>query len=318
MNKLLNISICLFIVSIVSAQKQIKIPAIEHNYIHIYIPEGDFFLGPDMTELKKGQYYQDWVPNDHSFVRSEKGNWHLFGITHPLTSVRALHEGEVMSLHAIAPAGTFKNTLKPGAWKNKPKVLTPAEREGDLPDFYAPTHVKKDCLNYLIWGLGAPLRYATSKDFNNWEYKGRLMNTPENRDPNVLFYEGTYYLITCGLYCVNIATSKDLVNWTKHKPILTNHDSVDYESPFLVRYNNTFYLFVCTWDNSKWDKKTVSGAYQHITWVYQSNDIFNFGKPITQINAHAPEIIQDEDGNWYISSAEWPFRGISVARLVWK
>jgi beta-fructofuranosidase len=44
---------------------------------------------------------------------------------------------------------------------------------------------------------------------------------------------------------------------------------------------------------------------------------FNNGKAIAEINAHAPEILRDEDGRWYISSAEWPYRGISLAPLEW-
>ncbi|MDA3925379.1 MAG: hypothetical protein PF904_11845 [Kiritimatiellae bacterium] len=33
---------------------------------------------------------------------------------------------------------------------------------------------------------------------------------------------------------------------------------------------------------------------------------------------HAPEIIQDERGQWFISSADHPHRGVSVAPLVWE
>ena len=34
--------------------------------------------------------------------------------------------------------------------------------------------------------------------------------------------------------------------------------------------------------------------------------------------AHAPEIIRGENGQWYISSVEWPTRGVSLAELVWE
>lgn len=317
MKTVIFISLCFFLCDSVWAQNSVKIPRIDGEYIHIYKPKGDKFPGPNTTELKQGQYYKKWVPNDHCFVKSDDGIWHLFGITHPLTSINAVHEGEFMSLHAVAPKGTLGQTIKTRAWKDKAKILTPEKRPGDIHEFYAPTHVKKDGINYLIWGPSAPLRYATSKDLYNWDYQGKLKDTPDDRDPNILFYEGTYYLITCGKYCVNIATSKDLITWTSHKPIITSK-ILDFESPYLVRYNNTFYLFACFWDGI-WDMKSVSGAYQHITKVYQSDDIFNFdNKPITEINAHAPEIIKDEDGDWYISSAEWPNRGISVARLIWE
>jgi beta-fructofuranosidase len=47
----------------------------------------------------------------------------------------------------------------------------------------------------------------------------------------------------------------------------------------------------------------------------------NFGvddeRKITTLKSHAPEIFQDEAGNWYISSVEWPNRGVSVDKLEW-
>jgi arabinan endo-1,5-alpha-L-arabinosidase len=35
------------------------------------------------------------------------------------------------------------------------------------------------------------------------------------------------------------------------------------------------------------------------------------------LNAHAAEIFQGENGQWYISSVEWPYRGVSVDKLYW-
>jgi len=88
---------------------------------------------------------------------------------------------------------------------------------------------------------------------------------------------------------------------------------------FLFRYNGTFYLFVCGW-NGRWNRKDLNGAYQHVTYVYQSDKPFSFDvdTQVTRLSAHAPEVFQDERDNWYISSAQWPSRGVSVARLVWE
>lgn len=308
-----------FDISLGIAQKEIKIPAISGDYVNIYNPKGDIYKGPNTIELRNGKFYKNWIPNDHCFIKDDRDIWHLFGITHPKTSINAIHEGEVMSFHAVSPQGTFKELLKKKSWKDMPKVLTPDKRPNDLPDFYAPICLRKSGMYYLIWGPTAPLRYATSNDLYNWNYKGILINTPDDRDPDVLFFDGEYYLITCGKYCINIATSFDLINWTPHDPIIARSDSVDFESPKLIRYNGTFYLFACAWDKSKWDGKSISGAYQHITYVFQSDSIFKFNQPpITQINAHAPEILQDESGDWYISSAEYPKRGVSIAKLIWK
>ena len=96
-------------------------------------------------------------------------------------------------------------------------------------------------------------------------------------------------------------------------------DNIDAESPSIIKYNDTYYLFVCGW-NGVWEEPGLNGAYQHVTYVYQSDDPYHFDadKEITQLNSHAPEIFQDEEGDWYISSVQWPKRGVSIARLVWE
>lgn len=91
---------------------------------------------------------------------------------------------------------------------------------------------------------------------------------------------------------------------------------VDPASHSIVRYNNTFYLCVCGW-NGIWDRKKLQGAHQHVTYVYQSDNplTFDLEDEVTTINAHAPEILQDEEGDWYISRMAWPYRGVSIACL---
>jgi beta-fructofuranosidase len=95
-------------------------------------------------------------------------------------------------------------------------------------------------------------------------------------------------------------------------------DDIAPESPSLIRFDDTFYLFVCGW-NGIWDRKTVKGAYQHQSYVYQSDDPLCFeGDVVARLEAHAPEVFQGEDSQWYISSAEWPERGVSIAKLAWE
>lgn len=140
------------------------------------------------------------------------------------------------------------------------------------------------------------------------------------RDPNLLLHDGVYYMSYCSQRSVLTRTSRDLVNWSEPTAIYTA-DSFEPESPSLIHCNDTFYLFVCSWDGN-WDRKEVQGAYQHKTYVYQSDDLLDFGignqKEITTLNSHAPEIFPDEDGQWYISSVEWPNRGVSVDKLHWE
>jgi len=39
---------------------------------------------------------------------------------------------------------------------------------------------------------------------------------------------------------------------------------------------------------------------------------------LAEFTVHAPEIIQDESGQWYMSSVDHPHRGVSVAPLAWE
>ena len=310
--------VLLFLSSLALAQGPIKVPGIEGAYVHVYKPAGDIYPGPDVAGLKAGQFYGTWVANDHCIVKGPDGRWHAFGITHPLMSPDNVHAGENQSFHALAPVGKLTDVVRKGAWKDLPKVLPASERPGEKVENHAPFIVKKAGLYHMIYGP-SPIRYATSKDLHAWKPRGKLHRDPGGRDPAICYHNGTYHMLVCGNYKVSMATSRDLINWSAARTVLSMPDKVDPESPSLIRYNKTFYLFVCGW-NGVWDKKELSGAYQYITYVYQSDDPFTFDprRAVTRLTAHAPEIFQDERGDWFISSAEWPHRGISIARLVWK
>lgn len=295
-----------------------RVPRIVGDHVNVYKPAGDVFPGPNAAELIAGRFYDDWVPNDHCFVRDDSGRWHAFGITHPLTDLSNVHAGEYMSFHAIAPPGRLKEALRAGSWKDLPKVLPPSERPGEIPANHAPWILERNGLFHMVYGP-TPIRYATSKDLSKWTPKGTLQGAPKGRDPQIFVWNDIYHLIVCGVHDVGIATSRDFRTWTERGPILEMKKGVDPESPSVVRYNNTFYLFVCGW-NGIWDRKDVQGAYQHKTYVYQSDDPLKFelDSEVAVIDAHAPEIFQDEAGDWFISSVEWPHRGVSIARLVWE
>lgn len=294
------------------------VPRIEGPYVHVYEPGGDVFPGPDVANLKAGQYYSKWVPNDHCFVKGDGGCWHAFGITHPLTSPEQVHAGECQSFHAVAPKGALKEVLRGGTWTDQPKVLPPVERPGEIEANHAPYIVRKDGLYRMIYGP-VPLRYAVSEDLYKWTPKGSLAAPPDGRDPSVIFWDGAYHIMVCGVHEVVMARSEDLVTCIDPRSILKMKDGIDPESPSIAHHNGTFYLFVCGW-NGQWDRKDIRGAYRHVTYVYQSDNPYAFDadKEVTRLDAHAPEIFQGEDGDWYISSAEWPHRGVSIARLVWE
>ncbi len=295
-----------------------SIPSIASDYVNVYKPVGDVFPGPNAANLIAGQFYEDWVPNDHCLVRDEVGCWHAFGITHPLTGPENIHAGEDLLFHAMAPPGALQDVLQEGSWEDLQKVLPPSQRPGEIAAIHAPWIFKRDGLFHMVYGP-TPIRYAVSNDLSNWIPKGSLRGAPSGRDPQIFVSNDIYHLIVCGVHDVRAATSRDFLNWTEHGPILEMPKGVDPESPSVVRYNDTFYLFVCGWDG-EWDRQDIQGAYQHKTYVYQSDDPLKFNRDnqVAVIDAHAPEIFQDETGDWFISSVEWPYRGLSIARLIWQ
>lgn len=315
-------------------QVKVHIPTQANDYVWVYKPSGDYFFGPDTKHLKEGEWYEEWVPNDHTFVKDASGKWHIFGITHPLVESdplqEGIHEGEFASFHALSTASNFRETLQEYHYSDLPKILPPKERPGEVLANHAPYIIKKDGLYQMVYGH-SPIRLAVSSDLSVWEPKGNLFPDTDDardpdllfhdaRDPSILYHDGIYYILYCSAKSVRLRESKDFIHWSEVKTIFTS-ESFDPESPSLICYNNSFYLFVCSWDGI-WDQKEITGAYQHKTYVLHSEDLMNFGvdaeKQITTLLAHAPEIFQDEDGQWYISSVEWPNRGVSIDKLSWK
>ncbi|WP_157961122.1 family 43 glycosylhydrolase [Lutibacter citreus] len=318
----------LFVLSVLLVQCKHKtaikvlIPKQENKFVEVYQPKGDNFFGPDTKFLKEGQWYERWVPNDHTFVKAEDGKWHIFGITHPYVDPKLgnVHDGEYASFHAISSSTNFKETLKEDHYLDLPKILTPKQRPGEITANHAPYIVKKDGLYNMVYGH-SPIRLATSPDLYNWTPKGNLFEEEKGaRDPNLLFHKGTYYITYCSEKCVRMRTSKDLINWSEAKTILVTNE-FDPESPSIIFYNDSFYLFVCAWEKGSWDGIILQGAYTHKAYVYLSDDLNDFGtdneKEITILNAHAPEIFKDENGQWYISSVVYPNEGVNVDKLEW-
>ena len=302
--------------------KKVLVPQQANKYVKIYQPAGDYFFGPDTKELREGEWYDRWIPNDHCFVKHSEGLWHVFGITHPYTDPKHgnIHQGENASFHAISSVKNFEKSIEENHYKDLSKILPPKERPGEIAANHAPYIVKKGGLYYMVYGH-SPIRLATSPDLYNWTPRGTLFEEELGaRDPNLILYKGTYYMTYCSEKCVRMRTSTDLIEWSEAKTVLTTN-KFDPESPSIIFHNNTFYLFVCSWEKGQWDRVSLMGAYTHNAHVYASNDITNFGtdyqKEITVLNAHAPEIFQGEDGQWYISSVVYPDMGVSIDKLEW-
>lgn len=291
------------------------IPTIVGEYVSIHAPSGDDYHGPCTQNLKDGAFYEEWVPNDHTFIKARDGSWHAFGITGPYEGI--VHEAEFQSFHIRSPLPNLEGSVTQNAWIEEPKVLGAHDRPGEDPRFYAPCVVEKDDLYYMVYGP-QDIRYAVSSDLYDWEPKGTLISCEvfEN-DPMIVKLGDWYYLYMlhhpAGISC---RKSADLVNWSD-KVVVYGHPfrKANCESPFMVVRDGLFYLFWTIWD---WDRS--HGSYDHRTHVLCSDDPERFVEHdlVAMLDAHAPEVLRDESGNWCISSAEWPHRGISLARLEWR
>ncbi|PYI56609.1 hypothetical protein DLM86_06480 [Paenibacillus flagellatus] len=272
------------------------------------------FPGPDSESFRAGRYYDRWVPNDHMILKGKDGRWHAFGITHPEPPADAyIHEGEWMSFHAVSPPGTLREHLRHGAWQDCPKLLPPSERPSEEKEFYAPFIVEKDGLYHMFYSPHQ-MRLAVSSDLYRWTPKGALFSQDGGmRDPNVIFCDGRYIMVYYAKPAIWARTSTDLLHWSDPVDIFRTERPGELESPVLIARDNLFYLFWCIYDGH-------NGPFDNRTSVYCSDDPFDFhGKEaIASLPAHAPEVFQDEAGDWYISSAEYPYRGVSIAQLSWK
>lgn len=296
-----------------TAPRQPRIPRVTGPFVNIYKPQPDVYTLPTVRTADghftytQGVSYPDWRTNDHTFIKDANNRWHCFGITRPWEAGDNGHSGEGLCFHALAPAGTFAQASTFQAWRDLPKISV-----GDCG--WAPAAVKIGREYALI---GSHLGRATSTDLLEWKDQGRLNAKGGNRDPYVMRWDNTYYLLRCDGNGVSLVTSTDFVNWSEpvtiYKP---TKESYQAESPVIIPHEGWFYLFWTLWDTAD---KTTSG-YCPRTFVHGSETPLNFtGKPaIAEFTVHAPEIIQDEGGQWFISSADYPHRGVSVAPLVWE
>jgi arabinan endo-1,5-alpha-L-arabinosidase len=291
-------------------------------------------LPPDGALVEAGEFVkiydpsvgekEKWYINDHCFIRGEDGTWHLFGITHAEPS-DALDEDELA--HATSKA------LLERPWKKQPFALTVAPeapwREEHL---WAPHVVADGRLYYMFYCAGDidhtkyKIHLATSTDLSRWVRHPKnpmIVDGFDGRDPFVMRIGDEwvmYYTATSGPdggnHVVKYATSKDLTSWTVKGTAFTDPSTGKYggptESPFVVRRGSKYYLFIGPRDGNK---DVFDG-----TDVFVSEDPFHFRlqDKVGHIPAHAPEVIQDTDGKWWISRCGAERGGVSLAPLIWK
>ena len=296
------------------------VPRIVGDWVQVYKPEADVFPGPDSPRFKAGHNYADWQVNDHAIMKGPDGRWHAFGITHPAvpSGEPNPHEAEWLLFHAAAPFGSFKQHYASGHWQDQAKVLPPATRPGEFREIHSPSIIRHADQYWMFYGY-SPIRLAVSRDLWTWEPRGELFKQDGSaRDPSVSMHNGTFYMCYTTRQSILVRTSIDLLHWSEPSTVfsLAEGETGGPESPTLLALHGGFYLIWCRWDAQL---SKLGATYQDRSFVYFSNDPLNFHDraPIAEIQGHAPELFQDEEGDWWISSAERPSTGVNIAPVRW-
>jgi arabinan endo-1,5-alpha-L-arabinosidase len=258
-----------------------------------------------------------WYINDHTFIRAENGQWHLFGITHrePADPYQ-----EKFLAHATAP------DLR-GPWTKQAPVMHAAPKYNERV-VWAPYVLSHEGLYWMYYCAGGKdhakyrIHLATSADLWNWvrhSSNPMVVDGYDSRDPMAIPFKDhwlLYYVATSkaegGNHTVKVATSLDLIHWSNQQEVFRDAEVGTYggptESPFVVARNAKYYLFVCT-----------NHGYNE-TAVYESGTPFHWETTnlVGKFPAHAAEVIRIPDGKWFASRAGWGQGGVYLAELTWE
>lgn len=266
--------------------------------------------------------------NDHTFFVGPGGDFHVIGISHteaadPLFEVNLAH-------------ATTATLSRAGAWRKMPFAMGNSGPESHL---WAPhvtrlengTLVAVYCGGSYVDRRAYHIRMATSVDGFSWRRIGTLFSAGvDGRDPMVMRLpdDGGWVMYYTGTvpnevrddveHVTFFRTSKDLLHWSPEGVAFVGGSDGSCaggptESPFVVGRGGNFYLFTGSWAPSYDD-----------TRVFVSTDPFDFGsvpsgtaKRVGTITSHAPEVVRDFDGRWWVSSAGWGRGGLTIAPLEW-
>jgi beta-fructofuranosidase len=258
-----------------------------------------------------------WYINDHTFIRAEDGQWHLFGITHrePANPYQ-----EKFLAHATAPDLM-------GPWTRQSSVMHATTKYNERV-VWAPYVLRHDGLYWMYYCAGGRdhakyrIHLATSSDLWSWERhpaNPMVVDGYDSRDPMAIPFNDQwllYYVATStptgGNHTVKVATGPDLIHWSHQQEVFRDPEVGTYggptESPFVVSRNEKYYLFVCT-----------NHGYNE-TAVYESATPFHWDAAnlVAKFPAHAAEVIHTPDGKWFVSRAGWGQGGVYLANLTWK
>lgn len=259
----------------------------------------------DWKVLFKPEKFGKYV-NDHTIVKAKNG-YRLIGITG--FDGKPAHERYFVNAYGTDLNAPFTEDCK-------------SIDNGTLA--WAPCVIEKENVYYMFYGP-SPTKLAVSVDLKEWMgYEIKLNGNPifaVHRDHFVIKIGDEYLMYAAGLFdgrgCISVMSSENLTDWNWYGYALTSGEDAPltpawgaFESPFVVKRDDGYYLFV-TYTNSGHE------TYND-TLVFYSQDAKNFGeynggkggaKPITRLKCHAPEILES-NGKFYITTCGWLTRDI--------
>ncbi|MDR0542869.1 MAG: family 43 glycosylhydrolase [Dysgonamonadaceae bacterium] len=266
-----------------------------------------------------------WCINDHTFIYNrDTKRWHVIGITHS-RKMDYIRDPGVNLLHVSA------DSLFQRPWNIHPHALTADPEKYRESVLWAPHCIFHKGKYYLFACAGSQqgahihdsyqINLYLSDDLFIWK---RYENNPlltdgfDARDP-VILKDGKQWILYYtanstpdgGNHIIAAYTSKDLLHWKNRRIVFIHSREGTFggptESPFVLKRGQWYYMFLC------------DGGH---TDVYRSKDPFHFTMDdlIAEIqDCRASEIIRDDKGNYYISSAGWfgGDYGLKIAPVVW-
>ena len=215
------------------------------------------------------------------------------------------------------------------SWDKQPFALSvnskPPWNEEHL---WAPHVILHNDIYYMYYCAGDKdhtkykIHLATSKDLKKWIRHPKnpmVVDGFDGRDPCILKLKDKWVMYYTanrpankGNHVVMAVTSKNLIKWG-NPVIVFKHPGIGTfggptESPFVVERKGKFYLFLCT--NTPYDDTAAYVSDNPYHWEIENK--------VGKFPAHAAEIIQDNNGKWFISRAGWGRGGVYLAPLFWK
>ena len=276
--------------------------------------------------------HDNWHVNDHCFIRGKDGTWHMYGIIWPDPG-----SGDPTIANYFGHAAADDPDQE--SWEElEPPFYEESYIDGKV--LWAPHVIQHEDSFYMFYCGGGPVEsYAivlrTSSDLEVWSDPRILFRDGfQARDPMVIWCAGEnmwvmYYTATTfpegGHHVVAYRTSEDLVHWSGREIAYTDfHEGTGYgptESPFVVQRGDYYYLFIGPrpfdqptdtlheWEHPGYDGTDV---FRSDSWDQWENTDY-----VGHIPVHAPEIIRDENHNWYISRAGILRGGLYLTKMTW-